>query len=126
MEENRVLAQSTAGLAEENLLISRSTAVATETTLAAAQSSAIVVQNTHAYVEEIHKHIIYSSAPPIVEFPALTCPTPSECFTGREKDLQTLLDSLSRVGRQIVALIAKGGTGKTQTAMEYVRRFKCR
>lgn len=60
----------------------------------------------------------------------LPCPPPCAYFTGREELLRSLeskvFGPLPSLGRRVVTLIAKGGSGKTQMALQLVSKHKAR
>ena len=54
------------------------------------------------------------------------CPAPSRYFTGREAELQQMVDYFDGVkqGQHIFVLHGLGGGGKTQTALKFVNRYQ--
>lgn len=54
------------------------------------------------------------------------CPSPSDLFTGRTALLKDLDELLTGTERRTVTIIAKGGSGKTQLVLKFVKEQKSR
>ncbi|KAF9469459.1 hypothetical protein BDZ94DRAFT_1180606 [Collybia nuda] len=78
----------------------------------------LVVENA-VLIHEIHAVITGGAAISSTGFAALQCPTPSDYFMGRKTILEVIESSFSSPGRCVLALVAKGGAGKTQVALKH-------